>query len=986
MATTPHHPGRPAWLLIAMLTGLIFPHPLGAQEESTAGDQPPLPYMRTDHGRASHPYSDAQVNKHRLYDFYSRQAAYYLDGHEVPDILPAFPGVDGGKFGHWGAESSSKNNFNSDRWDEMDMGPVVSGVFRHGQKPAVLKSISARLGPSGNLAICFDPQTLSYRELWTGGFLRHDTFRWGLISGVHLDGQPLLTTVPSIGWSSDGRWPASYQQNTAHFRGYHRHGNRVVFSYKHDGLAILDAPWALDTANAGPILTRTVRLANAVNRRYLQLFQGRSHRSERQRSGRLDILTVHHPDGATLYALRTEALTGNARLIQTDDNRIAIELENVAPASRFTIYTWTGSADGIETALTAIRQSPKPRDPASLTQPGPSQWTRTLTLAGELAEQDHGAYAIDRIPVPLENPYKSLMFLSGIDFYDNGDAAICTMTGDVWRISGLDDNLQSVRWQRIAAGLNHAQGLVIVNNTPAVINRGRITLLHDTNADNTADFYENFASDFPTATGHNFNTGLQRDAAGNFYFASQVPGPMRVSPNGQRVDVLATGLRNPNGVGVRSDGLAVSSAQEGTWTPTSMIAEISSGGFFGMGAQPGQNIDPPLCFVPRGVDASTGGQLFVEDDRFGPLSGQLLSFGWNYANHYAVLLDQVDGVRQAAAVPLPGDFRAGAHRARIRPHDGHLYVACSDGWGTYALQHGALHRIRYTGEKAYLPTAFHAHRNGLRITFSQPLAPSAAANPDRYFAQQWNYIYSSNYGSKEYSVRQPDQVGHDPLNIRSAHLLDDGRSVFLEIPRIRPVMQMHLHARLTAADGHRFSADLFPTIHRMDEPFTDFPGYQPPPPDKPKQLQLRIQWPKPQQPDNPAPQNDPQPAPDRSFTIRAIPGLSYDTQQLRVEPGQRIALTLQNTDVMPHNLVLIRPGRTQAIGRAADRMISQADAADRHYVPPSDDVITHTPIVQPDQSHTIRFTAPEQAGRYPYICTFPGHWRAMRGTLIVENP
>jgi azurin len=63
---------------------------------------------------------------------------------------------------------------------------------------------------------------------------------------------------------------------------------------------------------------------------------------------------------------------------------------------------------------------------------------------------------------------------------------------------------------------------------------------------------------------------------------------------------------------------------------------------------------------------------------------------------------------------------------------------------------------------------------------------------------------------------------------------------------------------------------------------------------------------------------------------------------------------------------------------------SAPDALPRNYVPNSQDVIVHTRVVDPQKTTTIHFNAPAQAGRYPYICTFPGHWAVMRGVLIVE--
>ena len=43
-----------------------------------------------------------------------------------------------------------------------------------------------------------------------------------------------------------------------------------------------------------------------------------------------------------------------------------------------------------------------------------------------------------------------------------------------------------------------------------------------------------------------------------------------------------------------------------------------------------------------------------------------------------------------------------------------------------------------------------------------------------------------------------------------------------------------------------------------------------------------------------------------------------------------------------------------------------------------------TPLVNGKGQVEQEFTAPEQPGRYPFLCTFPGHWRVMKGVLIVD--
>ena len=53
-------------------------------------------------------------------------------------------------------------------------------------------------------------------------------------------------------------------------------------------------------------------------------------------------------------------------------------------------------------------------------------------------------------------------------------------------------------------------------------------------------------------------------------------------------------------------------------------------------------------------------------------------------------------------------------------------------------------------------------------------------------------------------------------------------------------------------------------------------------------------------------------------------------------------------------------------------------------IPRSDDVLYYTDIVAPHESFTIHFRAPLQKGRYPYLCSFPGHWMVMNGQMIVE--
>jgi len=87
---------------------------------------------------------------------------------------------------------------------------------------------------------------------------------------------------------------------------------------------------------------------------------------------------------------------------------------------------------------------------------------------------------------------------------------------------------------------------------------------------------------------------------------------------------------------------------------------------------------------------------------------------------------------------------------------------------------------------------------------------------------------------------------------------------------------------------------------------------------------------------------------------------------------------------MPHNLLLTAPDAAEEVGALADAMAAEPSAMARHYVPASPRILHATPWGEPGQRAELVFTAPPTPGRYPYLCTFPGHWRMMSGVLIVE--
>jgi mono/diheme cytochrome c family protein len=439
--------------------------------------------------------------------------------------------------------------------------------------------------------------------------------------------------------------------------------------------------------------------------------------------------------------------------------------------------------------------------------------------------------------VPFDNPYRALFFCAGHDFFKNGDAALCTVHGDVWRISGVDAGLARLVWKRYATGLYQPLGLRIVDDKVYVLGRDQITRLHDANGDGEADYYENFCNHGRTSPGgHDYSTCLETDAAGNFYFLTALEGLVRVSRDGKQRTVVASGFRNPNGLGIGPGDVITVAPQEGEWTPASHIAEARPGSYHGFGgprAAAGRPLgyNAPLCWIPRRHDNSSGGQVWTPP-AWGPLGGQMLHFSYGQCRALLVLRELLSsGTVQGGSVDLPLTFASGAMRGRFSPHDGQLYVSGLKGWVSSAAQDGCLQRVRYTGRPADLPVRVETLANGLAVTFSRPLDRSAAEDPGSYHLEQWNYKYSASYGSADYKVSDPRQEGHDEVKLASATLLADGRTVFLEVPSVQPVMQLAVRYSLHSSDGRPLRHTIHYTINevgrRRMEPS---PGSRPPAP------------------------------------------------------------------------------------------------------------------------------------------------------------
>ena len=125
------------------------------------------------------------------------------------------------------------------------------------------------------------------------------------------------------------------------------------------------------------------------------------------------------------------------------------------------------------------------------------------------------------------------------------------------------------------------------------------------------------------------------------------------------------------------------------------------------------------------------------------------------------------------------------------------------------------------------------------------------------------------------------------------------------------------------------------------------------------------------------------------LVIRGDDRMRFDREEFTVVPGQPVRLRVEHVgnlpvQVMGHNVVILAAG-VDAFEFGAEVGVEGGGLHD-DFVPQAlrDQVIAFSEMLGGGESATVEFRAPDAPGEYLYICTFPGHFGQMRGTMHVE--
>ena len=729
------------------------------------------------------------------------------------------------------------------KWDATDLGPFHTGCFKiNGQVTA--KGIAIKVGDKEHPAtILFDPELLRVSAAWTGGFIKFPRGRGGLEGQIGAAGDVKFSTPYLPGWSTGeiGDDPRDKHQghlpaDVAKYRGLYVNGDKVVLSYTVGKTAVLEMPGA-EVKDGTLILSRTLALG----------------------AGPAMTMLLGGP-GAEL--LTTVDGAASAKVEMTADSKAVLHIPARQQATTLRVLFATGKQG--ETLRLESSKAPMP-DLVALCKGGPAHWGPALETKGKLGTGD-GPYVVDEITAPDDNDYHSWLRFGGHDFFPNGDAAVVNISGDVWLVSGLDAKLEKVKWKRIATGLFQPLGCKVVDGKIYVLGRDQITRLHDLNGDGETDYYECFNNDcVVTDNYHEFALDLQTDSAGNFYYGKGSPWEptntspdqgtlIRISKDGAKKETVANGLRAPNGLGMGPKDFLTCSDNQGHWMPANRINIIKPGGFYGMTPAAHQTIhfkaadgtefdanpsseearkdfktnfwgnaqapiptagyELPLVWMPQNVDNSPGGEVWVSGGKWGPWEGRMLHLSYGHCLLYGVTMETVDGVAQGAVVKFPFKFPSGIMRGRFAPQDGQLYVTGLNVWQSDAAKFGCFSRVRYTGAPVTMPVELHALKDGVQLTFTNPLDAASATDPQNYDLTRWNYKWTGQYGSDDFKVSDGTK-GKDAVPVEKATLSPDRKTLTLTLPDMQPAMTLRLKFKIQSADGKPVEQEIHSTIHRV---------------------------------------------------------------------------------------------------------------------------------------------------------------------------
>ena len=472
--------------------------------------------------------------------------------------------------------------------------------------------------------------------------------------------------------------------------------------------------------------------------------------------------------------------------------------------------------------------------------------TLTLTLTSRVyGDEDLGAmwgtaaeeakyYPIVNLPIPLGVPMRP----GGLEILPDGRLAVGTRRGDIYLIRGAWDSPPNPEYHLFASGQDEIFSLAWKDGALTTTTWGEVTRISDADGDGVADRYDTLTSNWGYAEGHEFAFASKHDPAGNIWVALGLSGSyeshnlfrgwaVKVTPEGKMIPVCS-GLRSPGGVGPNAEGAMFAIESQGPWNGCCSLKHLKEGGFLGHPAsynwypfvpgmkapalEPNSNsrmgiekkrvkeLVPPAVkfpYIKMGRSIS-GFRVNRTGGKFGPFENQIFLGDYSLSLIMRATTEQINGVWQGACYPFREGLSTGIMNVEFSPR-GQLIAGgftTSSQWPVRGTEPFALQRIDWSGVVPFETQEINIRKDGFRITFTQPVDPKIAAQPETYAITTYTHVYDAGYGSPE--------VDPTTAHVTSAVPAPDGLSVEVHLEKI---VEDHIHdfdlSRVRSRGGRR---------------------------------------------------------------------------------------------------------------------------------------------------------------------------------------
>lgn len=446
--------------------------------------------------------------------------------------------------------------------------------------------------------------------------------------------------------------------------------------------------------------------------------------------------------------------------------------------------------------------------------------TRAQTLGEywDTAEEESKYYKIVEIPMPEGTAIEAGSF----EVLPDDRLAIGTRRGDIFLVEGAFDDYPQPTYKRFASGLDEVLGMSFKDDAFYITQQTEVTKITDENGDGLADRFRTLSDAWGFRNYHEFAFGSKLDPEGNIWVALclsksyQSDEPFRgwcvkVTPDGKTIPICS-GIRSPCGIGPNEHGVMFYAESQGPWNGSCSLKVLEPGGFMGHPASfrwydLAENLEKPK------VEPNTPSRLMIERARvkelvpyavvfpyikmgrsisgfmvdrtggkFGPFENQIFVGDFSLSVVMRATTEKINGVWQGACYPFREGLATGLLACQFTPQGDLIVGGTNRGWPVRGPREFAIQRIDWTGIVPFEIKQLNVLPDGFRVTFTKPVDPKIASQPESYQLATYTHLYRQGYGSPEVDQTTP--------TVTEAIVSDDGLTVQLKVDGL---VQGHVH-------------------------------------------------------------------------------------------------------------------------------------------------------------------------------------------------